>query len=246
MKILLIHSSGKTLMRDWRGEDIQTSWGEVLGSEIGKVKESNKAVPITTSKGEHFLAIKPLLRDIIQKGERGARPLYEYDAGIAGALMSLQNGMVVLEAGTGSACATLMFAQMVHPGKVISFEKDERFYELAKRKLADAVVTNVELHHENLFMAALEENSFDAVFLDLLEEVEAVKKTVSALKPGRFMCVYCPVEAKVDGVVEAMKEKRLVDIEVVDLNLKRHVITGEKSGPCFPGFFVCGRRFKSV
>lgn len=244
MKILVIHSSGKTLMRDWRGEDIQTTWGTIPRESIIEASESNKAVHVKSTKDEEFIVMKPLLRDLIQKGERGPRPLYEYDVGIAGALMSLQSGMTMLEAGTGSACATVIFAQLVYPGKVVSFEKDERFYELAKRKLVDAGITNVELHYENLFMANLEENSFDAVFLDLLEDTEAVKKTANALKPGRFMCVYCPVEGKVDGVVKTMEELGFTSIEVVSLGLKRKVILGESSGPCFPGFFVCGRRFK--
>lgn len=240
MDILAIHSSGKTLYRDWRGEDIQTTWG-ILPRESITEAEWGKAVPVISSKDERFIVLKPLLRDRIQNAERGARPLYEYDTAIAAALMSLGKGMTLLEAGTGSGCATMLFAQLVD--RVVSLEREERFYEVAKNNIEGAGIENVELRREDLFLAELGWGAFDAVFLDLKEDVKAIKKTVPALKRGGYMCVFSPVEAKVEGCVNAMKEEGFVNIELVQLGLKRRPADGKKLAPCFPGFFVVGRRF---
>ncbi|MCD4739582.1 methyltransferase domain-containing protein [archaeon] len=238
MKVFLIHASGKTLFRDWRGEDVQTSWGEVPRQAIQEAVDQNKAVSVETAKGERFVVMKPLLRDSIQNAERGARPLYEYDAAVAAALMSLDRDTKLLEAGSGSGCATMVFAQLA--GKVVSLEREERFHEVAKRNLEG--IENVELKQGDLFEAKFDEESFDAVFLDLKEDVKAVKKSASWLKRGHFMCVFSPVEAKVQGCVSALQELGFVNIEVVHLGLRRHS-PGGRLTPCFPGFFVLGRRF---
>jgi tRNA (adenine57-N1/adenine58-N1)-methyltransferase len=241
---LLIHSSGKTLTRDWRGEDVHTTWGSVPGAKIREAVDSGKAVRAESSKGEHFLALKPLLRDRIQNAERGARPLYEYDAAVAAALMSLESGMTLLEAGTGSGCATMLFAQLVFPGRVVSLEKKERLHAMAKENIEETGMENVELRNEDLFDASLGEESFDAIFLDLLEDAKAVKKTAPALKLGGFMCVFSPVEGKVGGIVEAMKAEGFVNIELVSLGSRRRsAMPGKNQTPWFPGFFVCGRKF---
>jgi tRNA (adenine57-N1/adenine58-N1)-methyltransferase len=241
---LLIHSSGKTLTRDWRGEDVHTTWGSVPGVKIREAVDNGKAVRAESSKGEHFLVLKPLLRDRIQNAERGARPLYEYDAAVAAALMSLQSGMDLLEAGTGSGCATMLFAQFVFPGRVVSFEQKERLHAMAKENIEEAGIKNAELRNEDLFDASLGEDAFDAVFLDLLEDAKAVKKTAPALKLGGFMCVFSPVEAKVSGIVQAMGEQGFVNVEIVSLGSKRRsVMPGKNQTPWFPGFFVCGRKF---
>lgn len=236
--VLVIHESGKSLYRSWRGEDIQTTWGTVPSESIRDALEKG---PVRVETGKtRFLVLRPLLRDEIQNAERGARPLYEYDSGVAAALMSLQKGMVLLESGTGSGCATMVFAQFVD--KVVSLEKKERFFEIAKSNLERAGIDNVVLRNEDLLDAELDE--YDAVFLDLLEDVKAIRKTESALKPGGFMCVFSPVEAKVSACVETMRELGFVCIETVRLGLKRRAADPKaKLSPCFPGFFVVGRKF---
>jgi tRNA (adenine57-N1/adenine58-N1)-methyltransferase len=246
IKVLLLNESGKTLVREWNGEDVHTDRGCLYGKKIKKAVESpDRCGIVESSKGGKFLALVPLLRDQVQHAERGARPIYEYDSGLAAALMSLERGMTLLEAGAGSGCATMVFATVVYPGRVVSFEKEERFYEMAKKNLEEAGVENVELHNQDLFEAYFEDRKFDAVFLDLLEDVKAVKHTAPCLKQGRYMCVYVPNKKKIDGVVKAMKENGFVGVEVMELGLKKKSVWKcDKTGPCFPGFFVLGRKFK--
>ncbi|MCD6523060.1 MAG: methyltransferase domain-containing protein [Candidatus Diapherotrites archaeon] len=239
--IVIISKNGRVLYKLWRGEDISTTDGIIKADAIRK-----KGIA-RTSKGESYLVMKPLLRDYIQYMRKGARPIYEYDAGMIASLLSLQKGDNVLEAGTGSACTTLAFANIVYPGKVYTFEKEERFYEIAVENIKHSGFDNIVITHGDILKQKLD-MMYDAVFLDMNEPVKAIEHVCKHLKQGRFLAVFTPVIDHVRPVIEKMSELGFVQIQSIQLDLKEVELKKYlriKGLFGFPGFVVVGRKFSN-
>jgi tRNA (adenine57-N1/adenine58-N1)-methyltransferase len=236
--VAILHPSGAMVYKKgWRGEPISTTWGIVSAEAIrhrGKTK---------TSKGEEVLVLEPMLRDRVQNMTKGARPVYEYDAGFAAGLLSLERGMHVLEAGTGSGAVTLVLAQVAD--SIDTFEKEERFFEIAKENFEKAGAKNIRPHLGSVLDAKLA-GEYDAVFLDLAEPWKAMRATAPCLKQGRFMCIYTPVIDDVKPVLETFKELGFVQargifMDTKEVEVKKYARVKGQFG--FPGFFIVARRF---
>lgn len=236
-EILLISLEGRAILKKWRGESIGTKDGQIQKEDV------HKGGMVKTGKGIPYLVTEPRLRDRTQLSERGARPVYEYDAGFIAALMSVQNGDTVIEAGTGSGRMTMILSNAVGPaGRVITYEKEERFYEMAKKSLEG--FRNINAVFGDVREARLPES--DAAFLDMQHPTTAMECVVKALKPGRFLAVFTPTSDDVKPVMEKMQELGMVGIEAVQFNnleweLKKYLrVKGLFS---FPAFVIVGRRF---
>ncbi len=223
-------------MKDWGGGDVHTKDGALPAEKV------RKGGIIEAPKGSKYLVAEPTLRDRIQNMRKGARPIYEYDAGLIAALLSVEGESVVLEAGTGSACATMVFANIAK--RVESYEKEGRFYEIAKGNINKAGFKNVKLHNADLLEAKLGE--YDAVFLDMKNPVAGIKKAAPHLKQGKFMAVFTPIIDDVKPVVEKMGELGFIDVRALMLDLKEIEVkkyARVKGLFGFPGFVVVGRKF---
>jgi len=233
---LFVVKDGRSLLRKWRGESVSLNQGTISREDVAK------GGVVKTSKGEEVLVMAPTLRDRIQKLGKGARPIYEYDAGLIIGLLSLTKKDVVLESGTGSGCMTLMISNVAK--HVDSYEKVERHYENAKENLAG--VENVTLVHGDLFEQKLTKK-YDAIFLDMQNPVEAIEKVHAQLKVGRFLAVFTPIMDNVKPVVEKLNELEFVQVKAILLDLKE--ITVKKYARIeglfgYPGFVIVGRKFK--
>lgn len=232
---MFLHKKGG-FFKDWDGKDVHTKDGI-----LPKAKVKKKGI-VKAPKGREYLVIEPTLRDRIQKMRKGARPIYEYDAGLIAALLSIDKNSVVLEAGTGSACATLVFANIAK--RVDTFEKEERFYKIAKENVKKSGFTNVKLYNKDLFDAKLKK--YDAVFLDMRDPTKGIEKVYPHLKQGKFLCVFTPIIDDVKPVVQKLEELEFINIRAIQLDLKE--IEVKKYARVrglfgFPGFVIVGRKF---
>ena len=231
---LLIDKSGHTIIVRQPG-DFSTKHGVI------RAKAMKKTGKVKSSKGVECLVMDALLRDRIQSMRMGARPVYEYDAGVIAALLSLEREFEVLEAGTGSGGTALYFSNIVK--KVYTFEREERFYEVAKKNFVG--VKNIMLENKD-FLKARFSKKVDAVFLDMQNPVPAMKKAHKNLRSGHFMGVFTPIIDDIKPVMKAMKELGMVQVQGVVLDLKELEIkkyARVKGLFGFPGFFIVGRKF---
>lgn len=235
MELMFLHRNGG-FMKEWGGGDVHTKDGMLPAEEIAK-----KGI-VEAPNGKKYLVAEPTLRDRIQKMRKGARPIYEYDAGMIAALLSIGRESEVLEAGTGSACATMVFANTAK--SVETYEKEERFYRIAKENIEKAGFKNVKLHNKGLLEAKLGE--YDAVFLDMKGPMAGIEKAAPHLRQGRFMAVFTPIIDDVKPVVEKMGELGFVDVRAIMLDLKEIEVkkyARVKGLFGFPGFVIVGRKF---
>ena len=235
MELMFLHKGGG-FMKEWDGGDVHTKDG-VLPAE--KVQEGGI---VEAPNGKKYLVAEPTLRDRIQNMRKGARPIYEYDAGLIAALLGIGGESIVLEAGTGSACATMVFANIAK--RVESYEREERFYAVARENIEKGGFKNVVLHNNDLLDAKLGE--YDAVFLDMKNPVEGIGKAAPHLKQGRFMAVFTPIIDDVKPVVQKLDELGFIGVRAIMLDLKEIEVkkyARVKGLFGFPGFIVVGRKF---
>ena len=249
MRLVLIDRKGKRVLVDWNESDpkpIHTNKGIIKPEDVSVGKLAK------THKGYEFLILKPALCDVIQGLPCGAKPIFEYHSAMFGALLGLERGKTILEAGTGSAGATLMFANMVYPGKVYSFEKEKRFYDVAVKNVEKSGFDNVLLFNEDVLNAKtiLSEkgvNTVDAIFLDLQDPENKVDSLVDLLKPGGFFGVYTPVFDSIVPVWREFEKNDVVGTRAVALTLQEILVKKyaryKQEFFGFPGFFIWGRKF---
>ncbi len=249
MLLLLIGESGFSKLVDFKGNDIHTNKGVIKADSISPGKM------VETSKGYRFLVVEPTVKDIVQSIRGGAKPIFEYHSGMFGAMMGLQPGKSVLEAGTGSAGATLVFASMVYPGKVYSFEREDRFYSVAKKNVERSGLDNVVLFNADVsdafeLLGNAGVSSVDAIFLDLQDPENRVADLSKLLKPGGFFGVYTPVFDSVIPVWREFEKNGFVRINAIALTMQNIIVKKyarfdqEMFG--FPGFFIVARKFGGV
>ncbi len=252
MRLLLLGEDGYSRIvnyDDTEDKDIHTNKGVVRHEDIrvGRI--------VKTSKGYRFLITRPSVRDIVQNIKGGAKPIYEYHSGMFGAMMGLQPGKTVLESGTGSAGSTLVFASMCYPGKVYSFEREERFYEVARKNVVASGLDNIVLFNEDVSGAVDALNgrgvdSVDAIFLDLQDPENRIEDLSRILANGGFFGVYTPVFDSVTPVWREFERLGYVGIRAIALTNQRVIVKKytrfdqEQFG--FPGFFVIARKFGGV
>jgi len=235
--IILLHSSGKAIYKEWRGESIGTEHGEIAAKDV------EKGGLVKSKLGGEYLVLPAGVRDRVQNERRGARPIYEYDAGFAAGLLALGKTKRVLEAGTGSASATQVFAGMCE--SVDTFEREERFYEIAKENIALSGLANIRLTHGDVNEAELERERYDAVFLDLKEPAKALGHVWPALKKGGYACVFTPHNGDLKPVMEKYDELGAVQALTVKLENKQlNRRLAEIGYLSYPAYFISARKFR--
>jgi len=219
--------------------------------EEGKIdvkEEDLKSIPIykTTSSGEKVLIMKPYYNDLFDKVfKRGAQIIHEKDLGYLMRKFFLTKNMIILEAGSGSGHATSYMAFFAK--RIISYEKDERFYRITKQNLDLFGVNNVELKFDDVINNTLE-NYFDLVLFDFKESCNEkyLKKAYDALKPGGYVVLYLPVIEQVSLAIKNLKKLGFLEISTREILLREW-----KTEPLRPrnnmlghtAFMVSGRKF---
>jgi len=235
MELIFLHKGGQFL-KEWDGRDVHTKDGILPAAEV------EKGGIIRSPKGREYLVMRPSLRDRIQNMRKGARPIYEYDAGLITALMGIDKNDRVIEAGTGSGCMTLMLANQAK--SVETFEKEERFYTIAKENVEKAGLKNVEMHNKDLLDAELGE--YDAVFLDMKNPLAGIEKVYPHLVSGRFIVIFSPIIDDLKPIAQKLEElgfieTRIIQLDLKELEVKKYMRVKGLFG--FPGFVVVARKF---
>ncbi|MGC8993523.1 MAG: methyltransferase domain-containing protein, partial [Candidatus Aenigmatarchaeota archaeon] len=194
MKYLLLSKEFKKLIEE--GKEISTHLG------ILKTKKLKEGKKIKSHLGKEFFVVKPNILDIIENLKRGAQVILPKDIALIIAYTGLMPNWKVLDVGTGSAFSSIFLANYLTKGKVITYEKDERFYKIAKENIENVGFKNVELKRGDVFKK-LKEKDFDLILLDLEKADKFVKKAFEILKVGGYLVVYSPT---VNHLLKAVKK----------------------------------------
>jgi tRNA (adenine57-N1/adenine58-N1)-methyltransferase len=199
-----------------------------LASLIGK----DYGDKVLGKKGSSFFILKPTIYDFIKNIERQTQIIYPKDVGYILLKLDVSPGKKVLECGTGSGALTLALAYAVgEEGRVITYEKEERFFQLAKRNLERfGLAHRVELKLKEV-VDSFEETNVDAVFLDVREPWLLLKPAWDALKHGHPLGILVPTTNQVSQTLTHLFSLPFKDVEVLEILVRRYKPNPERLRP---------------
>ncbi len=163
-----------------------------------------------------FYVLTPTLEDIILLGfQRKTQIVYPKDSFYIAFKLGLSKDKRLLEFGVGSGASTAVFSQLA--GEVWAFEVREDFYKLAKKNWEKfGLCEKVRLENLDFMHAELEENFFDAVFVDVKEPTLYIQKVWRVLKPGATFATLLPTTNQVSSLLKSM-ESLFCHTEVLEI-----------------------------
>ncbi|ABR54591.1 tRNA methyltransferase complex GCD14 subunit [Methanococcus vannielii SB] len=216
---------------------------ENFGNDMGVVdlKEIDDGSYLTTHKGGEFYVLTPTIHDIVKKMKRTVTTLLPKDIGLIIAECGVENGELIVEAGTGSAALTIYLSNAVgKEGKVVTYEKRPEFAVVARKNLE--IVNSVRKNQKITgFEEEIEEGTFeekglynviqkigdvtdgideenvDVVVLDMPDPWNVVPHAKKALNKAKGrIAIYVPYVEQAKKGVEALKEHGFLDIKTVE------------------------------
>ncbi len=203
-----------------KGEKFGTHKGTIEHNEI---IQKNYGDYIKTHKGHKFQILKPTLYDIIMFGiKRKTQIIYPKDSAYITLKLGLRSGMKVLESGIGSGALSIVMANAVYPdGKIYAYEKEEKHIEVAKQNLEFAGFSEiVEIFHKDL--SEVEEENFDAAFIDVREPWLYIKKLKELLKKGSPIGFLVPTVNQIILLLEELNKNNFIQIETMEILLRKY------------------------
>jgi len=197
---------------------------ELIGKNYGET--------IFGKKGEKFYLLKPTIYDFLMKIERITQIVYPKDIGYILLKLDIGPGKTILECGGGSGALTSAFAYMVgEEGKVISYEKEAKFQEVAQKNLKKLGISHRVIFKNVEVLEGFEEKEVDAVFLDLKTPWDLIKGAWEALKSGHPLGILVPTANQVSKCLSEIEKYPFVDVEVVEILLRKYKTNPERFRP---------------
>jgi tRNA (adenine57-N1/adenine58-N1)-methyltransferase len=194
---------------------------------------------------------EPTIEDILMQGlKRETQIVYPKDGFFICFKLNLRYGTRILEVGTGSGAMTVLFSRMVGPeGKVVSFEKEERHYRVAKRNLERfSLWENVELHNEDI--ADYAGGEFDTAFIDVREPWALLDTVRPWLVDSAPIGTIVPTANQISDTLRGL-EGSFGEVEVIELMLRRYKTVAERVRPfdrmvAHTGYLMFARKIDHV
>ena len=210
-------------------------FSEVIGKEEG-FKKGN------------FSVFRPSLEDIILYGfKRKTQIIYPKDTFFIAFKLDIREGSRVFEFGTGSGCTTVVLSRLAgSKGEIYSFESSPEFYKNAKTNMETfGLGKNVKLFNKDFLEVDLEENSFDAGFVDVKEPWLYIEKIHRVLKKGRPVGFLLPTTNQISALLKEMKG--FSNIEVLEIMIRYYKTVPERIRPedtmiGHTGYLIFGRK----
>ena len=209
--MLLLLSSDESYLVE-SDKDFHTKSGVIKTGEMKK----GFGKKIKTHLGKEFLAIKPTLKDILEKKmERTAQVMLPKDIALILGYTGISNDSLVVDAGCGSGYTAIFLANYISNGKIVTYENDKRFLKTAKKNIESSGYSNVRLKNSDV-TKGIKEKYVDLVVLDLQDADKVVKHAYSSLNYGGYLVVYSPTIDHLTKIIKAVKKEDFIDIKTVE------------------------------
>jgi tRNA (adenine57-N1/adenine58-N1)-methyltransferase len=211
------------------GKQFHTHKGFItLDDLVGKPYGST----VVSSLGISFYALKPLIRDRVLKTDRRTQVLYPKDIGYILYQLGIGNGSTVVEAGTGSGALTMSLANTVMPeGKVYTYEIDERSQRIAAGNIDRSGLRPIVEMKLGDITQGIEERGVDAITLDLATPWLVIDHAWEALAGSGVFLSFSPTIEQVMKTVYALEAKPFIEVETVELIMRRITVAENKTRP---------------
>lgn len=182
----------------WTEGDLHTNYGVVKEENIKNCKNIVKS-----HTGKEFLVFDANFIDQFEKIKRGPAVMTKKDIGIILSNTGISKDSIVLDAGTGCGVTASILARLVQ--KVITYEINRDFFNLAEKNFKFLNVKNVEQKNLDIYKGISEKN-LDLIVLDIPEPWRALEHASKALKSGCFLVAYLPTITQVSDLVKKSED----------------------------------------
>lgn len=190
--------------RQWHSHRGMVEHDDLIGRPDGSV--------VKATDGTEYLALRPLLQDVVMSMPRGAAIIYPKDAAAILAKADIRPGATIVEAGLGSGALSLwLLRALAGTGRLVSFERRQEFADVAIGNIESVLgerPANWDIVLGDLQEAlpeAVGEGQADRVLLDMLAPWECLDVAADALAPGGVLCVYVATVTQLSRVAEAIR-----------------------------------------
>lgn len=210
---------GKTYY--WTEGDLHTNEGVVKEKDLKK----NKSI-VKSHTGKEFSVFNANFIDQLEKIKRGPAIMVKKDIGVILSNTGIDKNSIVLDAGTGCGVTSAFLAKFAK--KVITYERNKEFFNLAKKNFEFLGIKNVKQKNADVYEGIPEKN-LDLIAFDLPEPWNALKHAHKALKSGCFLTAYLPTIVQVKELVE--KNKGFLHHKTIEVIEREWHIEGKKIRP---------------
>jgi len=191
------------------GKEFHTHKGAISHDDIIGLPEGTI---VSSTSGNQYMAMRPLLLDHILSMPRGAAVIYPRDSASIIVEADIFPGATVVEAGVGSGGLSSYLLRAIGPsGKLVSFERREDFAQTAIKNVNSYLGHTPENWHVRVGDIQQTGNAddlfgqVDRIVLDMLAPWECLKVAHSLLRPGGVLCVYVATTTQMSRTAETLK-----------------------------------------
>ncbi|NIO44394.1 MAG: methyltransferase domain-containing protein [Candidatus Aenigmarchaeota archaeon] len=166
---------------------------------------------------EGFTVVEPNVTDFLRKAKRGPQIILPKDLGLIVSVTGCSPGWKTVDAGTGSGFLTLFLGNL--GCRVYSYEKEKRFFNIAKKNLKNYGLKNVVIRNSDI-TKGIKEKNVDLVTLDMKNPEKVIKHAFKSLKLGGWIAIYSMHIEEVKKVFKELKKYDFTNLKIVE-NLNR-------------------------
>jgi tRNA (adenine57-N1/adenine58-N1)-methyltransferase len=153
----------------------------------------------------------PLLRNLKRGGP--AITLHK-DAGLIIGYTGIGKESRVIELGSGSGFMTVQLANIAK--EVVTYEKRQEFFDLAKSNVEHAGMKNVTFKFRDVLSGIDEKDgSWDLVFVDISDPDKMIDGIYSALRKGGYMASHC-LQSEQAKALHLAAEKKFSEVFTIE------------------------------
>ena len=213
-ELVLLLSERTSYLVEVKNRTLHTKDGTI---ELNKLKKKRIGSKIKTHLGKEFTIVKPNIVEILEKKvKRLPQIIMPKDIALIIAFTGVEPGGLVVDAGTGSGFLAIFVANYIKPGKLVTYENDERFIETARKNIKTSGLSKFIRLKEKDITKGIDEKKVDLVTLDMKGAEKVVKHAYKVLKPGGYLVVYSPYVEQAYTVSKEMRRKGFCYIKTVE------------------------------
>ena len=151
-----------------------------------------------------------------RKLKRGPQIIMPKDCGIILSYTMFEPGSRIVDAGAGSGFLATFLGKYNKPGKVYTYEKNEKFLDIIKDNIKKSGLEKfVKLKNVDV-TKGIKEKRLDLVTLDLKDAYKAIPHAYTSLKINGKIVVYSPTVEHLIKSLKSLRKAGFKDIETVE------------------------------